>query len=76
MSGVPDAKKHTISGILGMPLGSLHIKYLGLPLPNRKLSYSDCSPLLEKLSVKINIWTLSKLSYEGKLQLVNSVLVP
>lgn len=58
-----------------MPLGSLPIKYLGLPLMSRKLFSTDCTPLLEKLKARVNSWTASKLSYGGRLQLINSVLV-
>lgn len=58
-----------------MPLGSLPIKYLGLPLMSRKLSSTDCTPLLEKLKARVNSWIASKLSYGGRLQLINSVLV-
>lgn len=74
-SGISQNKKLLISDILGMPLGSLPIKYLGLPLTSRKLSATDCIPLLDKLKARINSWSASMLSYGGRLQLIKSVLV-
>lgn len=33
-----------------------------------------CSPLKEKIVAKISSWTIKKLTYEGRLQLIQSVL--
>lgn len=75
VTGTSNAQKHVIANIIGMPLGSLPIKYLGLPLIHRKLGYYDCSPFLDKLRARISSWIASKLSYGGRLQLINSVLL-
>lgn len=66
------SQKRAIAEILGMPLGLLPIKY---PLINKKLSFVDCLPFLDKLKARTDSWTSSKLSYGGRLQLINSVLI-
>lgn len=38
---------------LVMPMGVLPFKYLGVPLSHKKLSVSQCMPLLEKLSSRV-----------------------
>uniref|UniRef100_A0A2N9IVN5 Reverse transcriptase zinc-binding domain-containing protein n=1 Tax=Fagus sylvatica TaxID=28930 RepID=A0A2N9IVN5_FAGSY len=36
----------------------LPMKYLGMPLISGKLSYDDCVPLIEKITARINSWTV------------------
>lgn len=57
----------------GFSIGSLPIRYLGLPLMHRKLRISDYSPLLDKLTSKVSSWSTRALSYAGRLQLLSSV---
>lgn len=40
-----------------------------------RLSYIDCLPLLDKIKARISSWAVSKLSYGGRLHLINSVLL-
>ena len=58
----------------GFKLGSLPVKYLGVPLITTKLKALDCQPLVEKIIRKIKNWTNRVLSYAGRAQLVKSVL--
>lgn len=46
-------EKKVITDILGMILGNLSIRYLGVPLIFGKLSYSDCGRLLDRLSTRV-----------------------
>lgn len=59
---------------LGFNLGSLPIRYLGLPLLHRKLRKSDYSPLLDKITARFNSWTVKYLSFSGRLQLISAVI--
>ena len=61
-------------GIFGFQLGSLPVRYLGVPLISTKLSSSDCRILLEKIVARIKNWIAKHLSYGGRLQLIKSVL--
>ncbi|KAL1192898.1 putative ribonuclease H protein [Cardamine amara subsp. amara] len=58
----------------GFPIGSLPIRYLGLPLMHRKLKFSEYSPLLDKLEGQFKSWAVKALSYAGRLQLLKSVI--
>lgn len=59
---------------LGFTLGSLPIRYLGLPLMHRKLRITDYRPLLDKLNACFTAWSTKALSYAGRKQLMSSVI--
>lgn len=68
------AQKSSLANIVGLQLGFLPVRYLGVPLSCRKLFRSDCKPLLEKITSRITSWAARLLSYAGRLQLIESVL--
>ena len=72
--GVNENIKSTILNITGFSLGSLPVKYLGVPLISSKLTHSDCLPLMDKMMAIIQSWSSRSLSYTGRLQLISSVL--
>ncbi|XP_074293353.1 uncharacterized protein LOC141620358 [Silene latifolia] len=51
-----------------------NIKYLGIPIQPGRLTKADCNVLLEKIVSKIRGIGARKLSYAGRLVLINSVL--
>ncbi|XP_010445721.1 PREDICTED: uncharacterized protein LOC104728445 [Camelina sativa] len=61
-------------GTLGFNLGSLPIRYLGLPLTHRKLRIYDYRPLLDKISAKFSSWLARALSYAGRKALITSAI--
>ena len=73
-AGINDDEKDRLQHILHIPVGSFPFKYLGVPLQARKLFYSECKPLIEKVVARIQLWTAKKLSYAGRCQLITSVL--
>ncbi|KAG7568329.1 Reverse transcriptase domain [Arabidopsis thaliana x Arabidopsis arenosa] len=58
----------------GFPIGSLPVRYLGLPLMSRKLRINEYSPLLAKISSKFRAWAVKSLSFAGRTQLISSVI--
>ena len=54
--------------------GDLPLRYLGVPLSSKKLSYSRCRPLVEKITVRVHHWSLGCLSYASRLQLLQSLI--
>ncbi|XP_056685901.1 uncharacterized protein [Spinacia oleracea] len=74
LAGVPDSVAQSILAKIGIPRGSFPFKYLGVPLSTRKLSFTDCKPLIEKTVARVRSWSAKLLSYAGRLQLVRSVL--
>ncbi|XP_042022898.1 uncharacterized protein LOC121770182 [Salvia splendens] len=46
-----------IKGIFGFPLGSLPVRYLGVPLHSKKLNIMHYSPLIEKIASLTKKWT-------------------
>lgn len=58
----------------GFAIGSLPIRYLGLPLMSRKLRVSEFSSLTDKMVSKFKSWAGSSLSFAGRLQLIKSVI--
>nr|XP_016505563.1 PREDICTED: uncharacterized protein LOC107823437 [Nicotiana tabacum] len=70
----PQTVRRNILQQLGFTLGELPFKYLGIPLANKKLSLIQWHPLVEKIIAKISSWIAKKLSYTGRVQLVQTVL--
>ncbi|XP_056685776.1 uncharacterized protein [Spinacia oleracea] len=73
-AGVSDVASNQIATTIGIQKGVFPFKYLGVPLTTRKLSFSDCKPLIERTTARIKSWSARFLSYAGRLQLVKSVL--
>ncbi|GAA0144367.1 reverse transcriptase [Lithospermum erythrorhizon] len=63
-----------MSGILGIPVASLLVRYLGIPLTTKQLSSHDYRVLVEKIRGKIEGWGNKNLSFAGRLTLINSVI--
>ena len=58
----------------GFKLGTLPVRYLGVPLITRRLSEKDCIPLVERITTRIRHWAVKFLSYAGRFQLIQTVL--
>ena len=58
----------------GFSVGSLPIRYLGLPLMHRKLKISEYSPLIDKLNSRFNFWATKSLSFAGRCLLIKTVI--
>ncbi|XP_070028800.1 uncharacterized protein [Nicotiana sylvestris] len=61
--------------ITGYQKGSLPFKYLGIPMSTEKLIGIECEILVDKMTTKIKTWGSMHLSYAGRVQLINSVLI-
>nr|XP_009762280.1 PREDICTED: uncharacterized protein LOC104214325 [Nicotiana sylvestris] len=72
--GVTQVVKDEMQQIFGYSRGELPVKYLGVPLSTKKMSFAQWQPLIEKTVARISSWTAKKLSYAGKIQLVQSVM--
>ena len=64
-----------IHGLFGFLIGTLPVRYLGVPLITTQLRAADCSSLIEKITSHIKSWTSKFLSFAGRLQLIQSVLL-
>ncbi|KAM1735664.1 hypothetical protein ACFX12_014108 [Malus domestica] len=53
IAGMNDISKHQILQLFSIPLGSLLVCYLGVPLITSKLRLCDCSPLIDKTKARI-----------------------
>lgn len=73
--GVHVEERVKIDATLGYSHGSLPFKYLGIPLYTRKLSILLWQPLIAVIVGRITSWTTEKLSYGGRIQLVQSVVL-
>ena len=60
--------------ILATPIGTLPIRYLGLPLSDCRLRIQDWQPMVEKVEKLLGGWRARVLSCGGCLVLVKSVL--
>ena len=51
----------------GFKIGTLPVRYLGVPLVTRRLTTKDCEPLVGKITTRINSWSAKMLLYAGRL---------
>ncbi|KAL6513981.1 hypothetical protein OROHE_019437 [Orobanche hederae] len=72
--GVSDVRKVEIMADVQIREGSLPFRYLGIPLNAKRLSVVHSQPLLEKMVAKVRHCTARFLTYEGRVQLEQSVL--
>lgn len=72
-AGLSSSKNAAITSY-GFPIGSLPVRYLGLPLMCRKLRINEYAPLLDKISNKFRTWAVKSLSFAGRTQLIASVI--
>ena len=63
-----------ITSHLGLNQGNLPIRYLGLPLISKRLSTSECSPLLQAITQWLQSWKAKLLSFTERAELIKSVL--
>lgn len=68
-SGISTRVKDILLEELQMKEGHLFAQYLGVPLISSRLSSTDCTMLLEKITGRIDSWTSKNLSFAGRLQL-------
>lgn len=73
IAGVSHSETTRISS-LGFNMGTMPIRYLGLPLLHRKLRISDYRALLDKLISRFSSWSARALSYAGRKELITSVI--
>lgn len=52
-SGLTEEETESITAVSGIPVGSLPIRYLGLPLNSRKLSMTNCEPMLKNAFMRL-----------------------
>ena len=55
-------------------VGTLPVKYLGVPLVSTRLSLADCDVLVAKMEARIKSWANKKLTYSDRTQFIQSVL--
>lgn len=63
-----------LSDLAGFKKGSFPTRYLGLPLDPSRISFATLQPFLERITSKLNSWTVKCLSFAGKVRMVVSVI--
>ncbi|VFQ58399.1 unnamed protein product [Cuscuta campestris] len=58
-----------IMKLTSMEKGEMPLTYLGIPIS------SDCDKLTEKIAAKINMWKSKHISYAGRVNLINTILM-
>jgi hypothetical protein len=74
VTGVTEEEKRWVAEGLNCKLGTLPIKYLGLPVSDKSLSVADWHFLTEKVGHRVDPWQGLFLASAGRLELTNSCL--
>lgn len=64
-AGVNDHMKQQLGDILHMPIRTLPVKYLDVPLISSRLKTDECQEIVEKITKKITHWTAKQLHMRG-----------
>lgn len=73
--GVSDETRERIKQTVGYEHGTFPMKYLGFPISPSKWNQADCQVFTDKIAARIRSWATRHLSYAGRVQLINSVLL-
>ena len=73
-TGVKMEDATDIATAVSLLMGELPFRYLGVPLAARKLNYSQCKILVDKITLRAQAWMPYMLSYDGRLQLIRCIL--
>jgi hypothetical protein len=74
VTGVSDDDRIRVEDALNCKLGSFPIRYLGLPVSDKRLSVADWFFLTEKVGQRVEPWQGLFLASAGRLELTNSCL--
>ncbi|XP_062089542.1 uncharacterized protein LOC133796077 [Humulus lupulus] len=73
--GLDDRETHQLLERLRFTEGNFPLKYLGVPLRTTKWKAGDCAIIITKIQQKLHTWASRHLSFAGRAQLVNTVLL-
>ncbi|XP_013624398.1 PREDICTED: uncharacterized protein LOC106330488 [Brassica oleracea var. oleracea] len=73
-SGLSTHETHLIQFSTGMPMGTLPVRYLGIPLCIKKLFLLNCEVLLQQIKSRLSSWSAKSLSFVGCLLLIKAVI--
>nr|GEX84368.1 RNA-directed DNA polymerase, eukaryota, reverse transcriptase zinc-binding domain protein [Tanacetum cinerariifolium] len=61
-----EEEKSLFLSILPFKIGRLPVRYLGVPLMDKKIGVKDCKSLVDKVRQKLSDWKNNSLSYAGR----------
>ncbi|XP_058203014.1 uncharacterized protein LOC131317484 [Rhododendron vialii] len=74
LAGVTQTHQSELCSIFPIPVSTLPVRYLGVPLISTSFKSEDCVQFKDKTLNRIQSWTNKKLSYGGRAKLVQFVL--
>ncbi|VFQ98410.1 unnamed protein product [Cuscuta campestris] len=74
LAGEIKDNRQDILNLVQFPLGSLPVRYLGLPLTSQRASEREFAPLIAKIQDNICKWNTKTLSQVGRVELIRSVI--
>ncbi|XP_062075605.1 uncharacterized protein LOC133779691 [Humulus lupulus] len=73
--GISSTEKAYLLSLSKMTEGSFPLVYLGMPLRPTKWKSMDCDLIISKIRQRLHGWASRNLSYAGRVQLIQSVLM-
>ncbi|KAL9858138.1 putative RNA-directed DNA polymerase [Arabidopsis thaliana] len=74
LAGLSHTTRQEVIDRFPFAVGTLPVRYLGLPLVTKQFSSTDYLPLIDHIKQKICSWSARFLSYTGRLNLISSIL--
>lgn len=64
-----------VQHLSGYTRGKFPFRYLGIPICAKSISNAECEAIVEKMVARVKAWSSRHLSFKGRVQLANSVLL-
>lgn len=74
-AGMKQDELERILNVSGFNVGRLPFRYLGVPICFKRILAKECTSLTENMTTRIRVWSSRNLSYQGRLIIVNVVLM-
>lgn len=73
--GMKEDEVQQLLSDIGFSKGRMPFKYLGVLICSKRILAKDCDILLEKMIARIRGWSSRNISFIGRVQLINSMLM-
>ncbi|KAM6548308.1 hypothetical protein CsatB_019984 [Cannabis sativa] len=74
-SGMQESEIQRVLDRSGFSRHTTPFRYLSIPICAKKISASECTSLIQKMTARIKTWSYRNLSFTGRVVLINSLLV-
>ncbi|XP_060969513.1 uncharacterized protein LOC133036792 [Cannabis sativa] len=73
--GMQEEEIHRVLNMFGFSRRNVPFRYLGVPIRAKRISAEECNDLVQKMIVKIKVWSSRNISFAGRAILIYHMLL-